>query len=313
MSTSSINNRTCSIRTQSKLIENRNRFISPLRYTIQQGKCKTDCGFHQPVQCEFNCLFADLLFDFRVPSCTKQSYEHIKRFERDHDLSRFYPLVKNVTISSMVDDVNFINKFNRCEALNFYLHESPALYFKSVDLFARVKDIVFLSLGDASTYGNETFDLLPTYCGRLLKLTIQNTNKINFEFVLRFVTLTRLILRLCFPVERTELMQMIRTLKHLNIVDIAYVVESANSMRRDELSKFKREVNDCLENELKRLAIEFKIEIHTKKTVGTFIRYVLIKKSIGSYLMPDVDETKMFQMCQFMSMNDRFTGFGLDR
>ena len=92
---------------------------------------------------------------------------------------------------------------------------------------------------------------------------------------------------------------MIRTLKHLHFVDIAYVIESTDSIRRDELSKFKREVNDCLENELKRLAIEFRIEIHKKKDVGTFIRYVLKKKAFtGSYSMQDED--KMYQMYQYM-------------
>ena len=302
------------IRTQqSKLTENRNRFLpSFIGIPFNKASARPIVDFMRQMNKLDNCLENSNLGLAYYP--TIETYRLIKRFERDHDLSRFYQMIEVLTIQYLIKDANFINKFNRCEALHFALDESPAFYFKSVDLFARVKDIIFLTPGDDSTYGNEIFDLLPTYCGRLLKLTIQNTNKINFEFVLRFVTLKRLILRLCFPVEQSEFMQMIRTLKHLDIVDIAYVVESANSIRRDELSKFKREVNDCLENELKRPAIVFKIEIHTKKTVGTFIRYVLIKKNTKkSSLMPDVDETKMFQMCQFMSMNDRFTGFGLDR
>ena len=98
---------------------------------------------------------------------------------------------------------------------------------------------------------------------------------------------------------------MIRTLKHLHFVDIAYVIESTDSIRRDELSKFKREVNDCLENELKRLAIEFRIEIHKKKDVGTFLRYVLKKKnSYESRLMND--EIGMYQMCQYVSTKNHF-------
>ena len=242
---------------------------------------------------------------------TKQSYDQIIRFERDHDLSRFYPLVKTVAISFMVNDVNFMNKFNHCEEVIFNLKESPELFFNCVDLFSRVKDVSFLTFDGGSTYGNEIFDLLPKYCGgRLMMLTIHHTNKINFEFVLGLVTLTRLNLRLCFPIEQCEFMQMIRTLKHLVFVDIAYVIESTDSKRKDELSKMKREVNDCLVNELKRPAFEFKIEIHRKKNVGTFIRYVLRdKNSKESYLMKEVDENTMYQN---VSMKNRFTRFGLD-
>ena len=101
---------------------------------------------------------------------------------------------------------------------------------------------------------------------------------------------------------------MIRTLKHLHFVDIAYVIESTDSIRRDELSKFKREVNDCLENELKRLAIEFRIEIHKKKDVGTFLRYVLKKKNSKDILM--LDEDSMYQLCQYMVQWSTRSGLG---
>ena len=229
------------------------------------------------------------------------TYDYIKRFERDHDLSRFYQSVRTVEISILIKDVNFFNKFNRCEALHFLdLNESPSYYFKSVDLFARVDDMVFLVPDDGSTYGNEIFDLLPKYCVHLMKLTIQNTNKINFNFVHRLVGLKSLFLRLCFPIEHCEFMQMIRTLKYLEFVDIAYVTKSADSIR-NELIKLKTEVNDCLANE--RPAIEFKIEIHTKNNVGTFIRYALRPKKLESFLMDD--EHRMFKMCHYVSMNSR--------
>lgn len=155
-----------------------------------------------------------------------------------------------------------------------------------------------MAFGGGPTYGNEIFDLLPKYCDHLGNLTIRNTNKINFEFVLGLLGLSELVFRLCFPVEQTEFMQMIRTLKYLEFVDIAYVIESTDSIRRDELSKMKSEVNDCLANVLKRPAIEFEIQIHKKKDVGTFLRYVLKKKNSKDILM--LDEDSMYQLCQYM-------------
>ena len=241
----------------------------------------------------------------------KPTYDHFKQFERDHDLSRFHQLVRTISIQFLVDDANFFNKFNRCESLSF-IQENPKVYFKSPDLFSNVKHITFLTFEDDSVYGNEIFDLLPKYCDHLLSLTIQNTNKINFEFVHRLVTLKLLELKLCFPVEQAEFMQLI-TLKYLHFVDIAYVVESTDSIRRDELSKFKRDVNDCLVNELKRPALHFKIEIHKKVNVGTFIRYVLKRKnSDENRLMEAQDEVGMYEMCQRASMNNQFNRFGLN-
>ena len=209
--------------------------------------------------------------------------------------------------------MNFFNKFNRCENLFFFQEESPKFYLKNIDLFSRLTTIGFSTYvnasRDGSAYGNDIFDLLPKYCVHLTSLLIINTNKINFKFVCSLVQLKMLMLRLCFPIEQNELMMMIRTLKHLNAFDISYVIESANLIK-DELSKLKREVNDCLVNELKRPAFEFKIEIHRKRNVGTFIRYVLRdKNSKESYLMKDVDENTMYQN---VSMKNRFTRFGLD-
>ena len=104
---------------------------------------------------------------------------------------------------------------------------------------------------------------------------------------------------------------MIRTLKHLNSIDIAYVVESAD-LRRDELGRFRREVNECLANELKRPAIEFKIEIYNNQNFGTFIRYVLKKKNAEDVPMKNEEKIVMYHMCEYVSMNGRFGRFGLD-
>ena len=235
---------------------------------------------------------------------TKDIYGHIKRFERDHDLSRFYQLVEAIHITCLIKDVNFFNKFNRCKILLFCLEENPEFYFKSVHLFSSVESIMFLAREGDSTCGNEIFDLLPDYCGRLASLTIRNANKLNFKFVSSLVRLKRLILRLFFPIEQCEFMQMIRTLRDLYSVDICYVINSTDLIR-DELSKFKREVNDCLENEMKRPAIEFKIEIHRRTDFGTFIRYILKEKRSEGLSM--VDEEIMFQMCQSVSMKNRFS------
>ena len=232
---------------------------------------------------------------------TKQSYSYIKRFERDHDLSRFYQRVQTMAINCLIKDVNFFNKFNRCELLYFCLEENPEFYFKSVDLFSSVETIAFFATERDSTFGNEIFDLLPEYCGRLTSLSIRNANnKLNLKFVSCLVRLNMLKLRLCSPVQQCEFMQMIRTLKHLNSVDIAYVIESAD-LKRDELSKLKKEVNECLENELKRTRIEFKIEIHKRSSIGKFVRYILKEKSLQVFVMDD--EERMFQMCRSASMN----------
>ena len=235
---------------------------------------------------------------------TPETYDYVKQFERDHDLGEFYQRVKNIQILCLIDDANFFNKFKQCEILFFCTKESPHIYFNSPDLFSRVKDMIFLTLEFGSMYGNEIFDLLPKYCGRLTGLTIQNTSKIDLDFIAGLATLARLKLRLCFPVEQSEFMKLIRTSKYLFFIDIAYVVDSPDSIRRDELSKFKREVNDCLENELKRPAIEFRIVINKKKDVGTFIRYILKKKIFTeTYLMDDGYESVMYKFCEYVSTN----------
>ena len=235
----------------------------------------------------------------------KDTHKHIKRYERDYDL-RFHQLVRTIYIQCLIKDVNFFNKFNQCEALFFLLVESPKFYFKSADLFSKVEHMGFITIEGGSTYGNEIFDLLPKYCAHLANLTIQNTNKINFKFICSLVRLKIMNLKLCCPIKQSEFMQMIRTLKHLIFADICYVVESTNSMK-EELSKFKREVNDCLVNELRRPSIELKIEIHKKQDVGHFIRYILREKDCKeSFLMDDESESSMFQMCQYASMDHRF-------
>ena len=232
---------------------------------------------------------------------TPETYDYIKRFERDYDLSRFYQRIKSVHITCLIKDVNFFNKFNQCVTLHFCLSEGPAFYFKSADLFSRVQNIMFIASKGDSIYGNEIFDLLPHYCGHLISLTIRNEHKLNFKFVCALVRLKRLLFRLCFPIEHCEFMQMIRTLRYLNSVDICYMIKTTGSIR-NELSKLKREVNECLANELKRPAVEFKIEIHKKTDFGKFVRYILKEKR--SQVSPMVDEEIMFRICQSVSMKN---------
>ena len=93
---------------------------------------------------------------------------------------------------------------------------------------------------------------------------------------------------------------MIRTLRHLICVDICYAIKSTDSIK-DELSKFKKEVNDCLKNELKRSRIEFKIEIHRRTNFGNFIRYVLKEKNSAENWVAE-DEDSMFEFCRYASI-----------
>ena len=60
---------------------------------------------------------------------TQETYDYIKRFERDNDLSRFYQLVRTIGISCLIEDVNFFNKFNRCEQVVFFSTRKSEILF----------------------------------------------------------------------------------------------------------------------------------------------------------------------------------------
>ena len=229
-------------------------------------------------------------------------YDCIKRFERDYDLSRFYQLFTTISIFCFRKDVNFHNKFNQCQTLCFLQPESPDFYFNECPgLLSKVERMNFITTQNASSYGNDIFDQLPKYCAHLVSLTIQNTSKINFNFLHSLARLCSVRFKLCFPVEQSEFMQLIRTWKRLCFVDISYVVAELTDSIRAELSKLKREVNDCVKNELKKSTIEFKIEIHKKHDYGTFIRYVLRAEIYDEgFSMEKEDEDSMFEMCRYM-------------
>lgn len=225
----------------------------------------------------------------------EESYKYIKKYENKYDLTGFYDSISLLHLGQqIIVDEKLFKKFRNLEHLCFSLFQSPGLSFRRVlAAFPKLKSLWIVARDVKVNYGNEILNQIPKTNPDLIYLSIDNrNNEIKFDFLFELRRLNFIKMNLGFPIDQSEFIELIRTLKYVRTVDIRFV--KPDDLNKEQLKWFKKQVNDCLANELKRPDHYFTIKIYNGGPKESFVRY-LMKPKDAQDVMEDFDKIKMFQ------------------
>ena len=231
----------------------------------------------------------------------RPTYDCIKRFERDHDLTKFYAMIYLLHFDRQIVDNEFFKKFINLKALVINLTEKakPNVLNNYLSTFANLEHVMFMAPEIDTVYSNETLDLLPKHCKRLNYLNVECRKEIDFKFVLNLPRLKGLIIRSCFAFDESIYLQLLKR-KFLIMTDVCFV--RSDDLSREKLKAFKDRVSERLEGG----KLEFKINIHRRKGAGELIRYVLKEKDEDDIPLEEDDEDRMFYWCKHASVTANY-------
>jgi len=231
----------------------------------------------------------------------------IKKYEKQLDLDGYYKSIGllHLGTSNVFINENFMSKLTNLETLCFSLFESPDKEFKKIfnSINPQLKSIWFRSRDASVKHNNELFQLVTKKCPNLIHLSIDNrlTKNLNLSFIYQLERLTFLKLNLGYVVDERFYLNVVRKMKYLDLFDVRFIASSDQS--KDELSNFKKKVNDVLINELNKKDYEFKITIHKRKPIEKFTRFVMKRKDRVDHLDKEYEEVKLYQWSVLMLCN----------
>lgn len=193
---------------------------------------------------------------------------------------------------------------NSCETIRFDIGAEPEADFPEYyDLFPNKKCVRIGIHGLREIkFSNAFLNEIPKRCPRIFVLMLDCKNKaLKFNFLFKFEQLASIVLNTAFPFDQSTYIELIRKMKRLFILDVRWV---STSIDRAQLKSFKERVTACLSEEKPNNDLEFKIEIHKKKT-ESFVRYILRPKELP---IPVDEEEKLYAWSKVAQMMAQHPG-----
>ncbi|KAG4067973.1 hypothetical protein HA402_010659 [Bradysia odoriphaga] len=194
-------------------------------------------------------------------------------------LSGFFKLIDTVIYEDQVADEDTINRLTNVSRAVFKIwldvkHGLP----DQLALHPNIKHLQINSFPDGH-YHNDVLDMIPIYCTKLRSLNMDNwETDVNYSFLLNLASIQTIRIFTRLPFDQELYMDMLRQLTNLSFLEIWY--ELTDSITKDDLSKFKHTVEDCINNELAFNDCTLKVQIHRRSSyIGdekfAFVRIVM--------------------------------------
>lgn len=189
-----------------------------------------------------------------------------KKFDRHSKiLSGFFKLIDTVIYEEQVAHDSIIYRLTNVSRVIFKIwldvkHGLP----DRLAMHPNIKHLEFSSFPDGH-YHNDVLDMIPVHCTKLLSLNVDNwETDVNYRFLLHLTSIQTIRIFMRLPFDQILYMDLLRQLMNLSFLEIWY--ELTDSITKDELSKFKHTVEDCINNELKFTDCAFKVQIHRRSS-----------------------------------------------
>lgn len=191
-------------------------------------------------------------------------------------LSGFFKLIDTVLYEDQAADEGIVNRLTNVSRVIFRIwldvkHGLPG----SLALYPNIKRLQFVSFPDGH-YHNDVLDMIPIYCTKLLSLNMDNwETDVNYRFLLGLTSIETIRIYTRFPFDQELYMDMLRQLTNLTFLEIWY--ELTDSITKDELSKFKHTVEDCINDELMFNDCTLKVQIHRRNSYYGHEKYAFVR------------------------------------
>ena len=203
---------------------------------------------------------------------SKPLLKAIKKLAKNHDVTRFYPLITQVSIrlpcGEFLKEAALFQKLVNCDTLYFDMDDHPdAHLMKYFDYFTRLK-CLRVGIHGLRDYNmsNALLNELPKRCPSIMVLLFDCRDpKTNFDFLFEFPQLSTIVLKTEFAFDQTTYVELIRKLKKtLFRLDVCYVAPS--NLNREKLRVFKKRVLSCIRKRPDSDKVDFKLNIYTRNS-----------------------------------------------
>lgn len=191
-------------------------------------------------------------------------------------LSGFFKLIDTVIYEDRVADKSIINRLTNVSRAAFKIwldvkHGLP----DQLGFHPSIQHLQFDSFPDGH-YHNDVLDMIPIYCPKLLSLNMDNwETDVNYRFLLSLTSIQTIRIFTRLPFDQKLYEDLLRRLTDLSFLEIWY--ELTDSITKDELSKFKHTVEDCINNELMFDDCTFKVQIHRRSSYYGDERFAFVR------------------------------------
>lgn len=191
-------------------------------------------------------------------------------------LSGFFKLIDTVIYEERAADESTINRVTNVSRAIFKIwldvtHGLP----DQLALHPNIKHLRFDSFPDGH-YHNDVLDMIPIYCKKLISLIMDNwETDVNYRFLLGLTSLQTIRIFMRLPFDEELYMDVLRQLKNLSFFEIW--CELTDSITKDDLSKFKHTVEDCINNELMFNDCTLKVQIHRRNSYYGNEKYAFVR------------------------------------
>lgn len=240
---------------------------------------------------------------------SKPLLETIKKLAKNYDLNRFYRMISQVSFrlpcGEFIEEAGFLRKLVNTETLYFDLDDHPDDgLFKFIDCFPKLR-CLRIGIHGLRDYNmsNKLLKEIPKRCPRILVFMLDCKDpKTNFDFLFEFQQLSTIILNASFAFDQSTYVKLIRKLKGLFRLDVRYV--AASNVNRDELRSFKRLVVSCIEERPSSNHLDFKLNIHTKKSETKIGDLMFVRCHFKPKLLDCIieEEEKLFHWSRLIQM-----------
>lgn len=189
----------------------------------------------------------------------------------------------------------YFKKFVACKTLVFEPLNNPVPSFQNLTAAYSGLDALILKSNYDVQLAGDVFELI-VHNPLLTYLFLETYQKMeSFDFLFKLGRLKELGLCLYHPIDADVVLELIKKLP-LNFVDISFIRPPTMSM--EQLSAFKKRVNQEAAAQIKTRELFFKITLHTNAAKQQIVRYHLkTVKIIGEYGL--FDEKRIFESIQF--------------
>ena len=202
-----------------------------------------------------------------------------------HLLAEFFKSIRKIDFDDRYFDGDVYSRMSNVDAGNYsYLNSEDKDgqfndFKRFLAIFSNLSQLYLSISAEIIDLDNRLVDLLPIHCKQLFSLTFECWNSINFDFLFAMTCLKKLSIRLRYAINQATFLNVIKNLKYLAYFEVLF--EKSDAMDKEELSTFKQQVQECLENELKFKDAILKIELHREGALA-IVRYVFKRTNLAS-------------------------------
>lgn len=222
----------------------------------------------------------------------------LKSLETKHDLKEFYRSFDHVLVYPQpMRDLEWMRKFSFCTGVitGFGEDFNFGVFKRFLGIFPELQTIELAGEFEFK-YDAKLVNLIARQ-KQIAKLIIEIPNEINLDFLLSFPRLKYLQMNSAQAIKQNFIIELLEASVHLYVADLLFI--KPVELQKEQLSAFKKLVNNRFRDRFKARALLFKIEVHSRKS-DKFVRYALGDEENPVGKFDSGQKNRMFTMIEYM-------------